>query len=130
MDDLPTSDLSQRHEHKKRRKPNAHRLKKESPNCFELADQQSQDAIRIEMYEQALKFFNGDGCDVDKKEAARYFQMAADKGHEESMYRYAMMLFDSDEIDIDKNKAAQYFEMAADEGHIESMYRLAQMASM
>ena len=55
------------------------------------------------MYNYALMLYNGDGVTVDKKEAARYFQMAADLGDIDSMRKYRSMLYDGDGIEKKKH---------------------------
>ena len=50
----------------------------------------------------------GDGIGVDKKEAAKYYKMSADKGNSTSMCYHAYMLKNGDGIDINKKEAARY----------------------
>lgn len=51
---------------------------------------------------------------VNKPEAARYFKMAADKGHIKAMHNYAIGLYFDDGTAINKPEAIRYFKMAAD----------------
>lgn len=57
----------------------------------------------------------------DKKTAAKYYKMAADKGDSNSMYCYGDMLFTGDGIPANKKEAAKYLKKAADNGVIEAM---------
>ena len=53
----------------------------------------------------------GDGIESNKEEAAKYYKMAADKGHIESMFSYASMLNEGDGIDENKTEAAKYYKL-------------------
>ncbi|KAK8876526.1 hypothetical protein M9Y10_006742 [Tritrichomonas musculus] len=75
------------------------------------------------MYNYAYMQKNGEGCPVNKKEAAKYFKMGADRGSPICMSSYAVMLFNGDGIDEDKEEAIKYLKLAADYGSPDSIYR-------
>lgn len=58
----------------------------------------------------------------DFKEAAKYFGMAADKGHVTSMFKYGAMLNIGNGVEKDVLKSIVYFQKAADNGNVEAMY--------
>lgn len=68
-------------------------------------------------------FAEGNGVPRDGYVAAKFFKMAADKGHSYAQYSLgAMCLL----LDQPKN-AAMYFKMAAEQGNAEAQFNLAQM---
>ena len=42
---------------------------------------------------------------MNKKEAAKYYKMAADKGNDDGMFNYALMLSNGEGIDTNKKEA-------------------------
>lgn len=66
------------------------------------------------MYIYACALYNGDGIEINKEEAAKFFKMSADKGNVKSMKKYAYMLKHGDGIPVDKKRAYFYFKNAAD----------------
>lgn len=71
--------------------------------------------------------FQGDGIPVDKKEAAKYFKMAADKGYSGAMFFYAEMLERGDGIPSDMKESHKYYQMAADNGNEDAKRKLKNM---
>ena len=64
--------------------------------------------------------YAGEAVESDKKEAARYYKMAADNGDVESMKIYA------DEIlETNKEESIRYYKKAIEKGSTDSMNRLA-----
>ena len=57
---------------------------------------------------------------MNKKESAKYFEMAAEKGDPEGMTYYGSVLSRGDGIATDKREAARYFKTAADKGRDEA----------
>ncbi|KAK8837512.1 hypothetical protein M9Y10_036510 [Tritrichomonas musculus] len=55
------------------------------------------------LYSQIL--YNGEGIKPNKKEAARYFKLAADKGKANCAYYNGLMNYDGIEIPINKKEA-------------------------
>lgn len=51
----------------------------------------------------------GDGIPIDKKEAAKLYKTAANKGNINAIYNYAQMLINGDGVPVDKAEAAKYF---------------------
>ncbi|KAK8837106.1 hypothetical protein M9Y10_037160 [Tritrichomonas musculus] len=64
------------------------------------------------MRNYAVMLEHGYGVLQDKKEAAKYYKMAADRRHVGSMKRFADMLERGDGIPQDKEEAAKYHKMA------------------
>ena len=73
------------------------------------------------MHRYAIAIVNGDGIDVNKKEAAHYFKMAADRGHILSMFYYAEMLYKGNGIEMNKKESAKYFKRSIDLGYFDSL---------
>jgi TPR repeat protein len=67
--------------------------------------------------------FDGRGVVIDRKQASRYFKLAAETGHIGALNQYADILQQGWGIPKDLHQAAQYFRRAAEAGHPESMYR-------
>ena len=63
------------------------------------------------MITYATMLYKGDGIAVNKKEAVRYYKMAADKGNENAMFIYAAMLYKGDGIAVNKIEAARYYKI-------------------
>ncbi len=70
-----------------------------------------------------LMFYKGEGIPVDKKEAAKYIKMAANKGSINAMRNYGYMLENGEGVLMDKEEAVKYYKMATDRGSIRAMYR-------
>lgn len=60
---------------------------------------------------------NNVGIKRNRREAARYFKMAADMGDVRSMRRYRSMLYDGDGIEKDRETAADLYKIDADNGN-------------
>ena len=56
--------------------------------------------------------YKGDGIKMNKREAAKYFRMAANQGYDCSCYMYAKMLEEGDGIEANKKEAEKYFKMS------------------
>ena len=59
-----------------------------------------------------------DGSNEDKKIAAKYFKMSADKCESLAVSFYVDMLYSGDGIPVDEKEAARYIKMEADKGRI------------
>lgn len=59
---------------------------------------------------------NGDGIEENKKEAANYFKIAANKGNTEAITKYASILEKGDGIEADKAESNKYYRTAIDKG--------------
>lgn len=58
-----------------------------------------------------IKRIKGNGIQADKKEAAKYFKIDADKGNLNAMNNYGIMLKKGDGIKSDKKEAAKYINV-------------------
>lgn len=65
------------------------------------------------MRNYAVMLEHGQGIPQDKKEAAKYYKMAADRGNAGSMKVYGRMLEKGDGIPQDKEAATKYYQMAS-----------------
>ena len=63
------------------------------------------------MFDYALKLYTGKDVDLNKKEAAKYYKMAADLGQSEAIHNYAMMLKKGEGIKVNKKEARKYMKM-------------------
>lgn len=70
---------------------------------------------------------NNYGVKRNRREAARYFKMAADLGDVKSMRKYRSMLYDGDGIEKDRKTAASYYKIDADQGDVASISQYATM---
>lgn len=78
-----------------------------------------------ELFSKWKTYILGIDVPVDKKKAAKYCKIAADKGHPKAMNNYATMLSNGDGIPIDTKTAAQYYKMSAEKRLPEGMYNYA-----
>lgn len=69
------------------------------------------------MFRYATMLHAGDGVAMNRKEAARFFKMAANKGDSNSMYNYGMMLRNGDGIAKNRKESDRYLNMAAIRGN-------------
>jgi hypothetical protein len=53
-------------------------------------------------------YYNGDGVDVDKEEAFRYYKIAADQGHADAQYNVGSCYVNGDGVHVDKAEAFRY----------------------
>jgi len=67
-------------------------------------------------YMVATMYEKGEGVEKDPKEAAMWYEKAADQGHPYSMYRLADMYEKGEGIAKDDAKAAEWFKKAAESG--------------
>ena len=67
------------------------------------------------------------GIKRDKKEAARYYKIAADLGDSDAIRKYCSMLFDGDGITKDRKQAAYYYKIQADKGDVDAICQYASM---
>ena len=73
------------------------------------------------MYLYGILLYNGDGIEVNKKEAAKYFKASSEKGNINSMYYYAKILFEQNETISKIEEAVYYIKTSADKGNVDSM---------
>lgn len=69
----------------------------------------NEDIDAISYYANLL--YLGKGIQVNLKEAAKYFKIAADKGDVNLIYQYGVMLMNGKGINVDYKEAAKYFKM-------------------
>lgn len=72
-------------------------------------------------------YHDGLGVASDRREAARWFTLAAEQGLAESQYNLGLLLFAGDAIDKDQKAAARWFGLAGDQRHAEANYYLGTM---
>ncbi len=80
-------------------------------------DRQEDKQGKIELYKlKANNLYRGIETPINKKEAAKYYKMAADEGDIDSAYIYSIMLKNGDGIEENKKDEVKYCKIAADEG--------------
>lgn len=67
------------------------------------------------------------GVKKDRKEAARYFKMAADLGDLRSMRKLRSMLYEGEGVEKDRKAAAALFKIDADQGIVEAICQYGSM---
>lgn len=89
-----------------------------------LADAaRSGDALAL--FEIGARFTEGRGVPADLKQAAAWYQLAADRGFAPAQYRIANMYEKGNGLDRDLTKAKEYYELAANQGNASAMHNLA-----
>lgn len=70
---------------------------------------------------------NGYGVSSSKKEAIKYYKLAAEQGHVSSIFNYAFILDSFEGIFNKKREAVRYFKQATDAGHATSIFHYSLM---
>ena len=63
----------------------------------------------------------------DFNEAARYYRMAAEQGHDGAQFELGEMYHEAVGVAGDLNEAARYYRMAADKGCSQAIVRIGSM---
>ncbi|ANK90109.1 MULTISPECIES: peptidoglycan-binding protein [Rhizobium] len=97
----------------------------ESVQPKSLADAaQSGDALAL--FEIGARYSDGrNGMTVDQKQAAGWYQLAADKGFAPAQYRLGSMYEKGNGVERDIAKAKGFYEQAANQGNASAMHNLA-----
>ena len=69
-------------------------------------------------------YYAGQGVSTDKAKAAKWFLVAAEKGHIPSMYNLAVCYEDGDGVNQDLDKAIFWYEQAAEQHSSSSLLNL------
>ncbi|TAX90622.1 hemagglutinin [Rhizobium leguminosarum] len=90
-----------------------------------LADAASSgDALAL--FEIGARYSDGrNGMTVDQKQAASWYQLAADKGFAPAQYRLGSMYEKGNGVERDITKAKAFYEQAANQGNASAMHNLA-----
>ncbi|MBB4063922.1 peptidoglycan-binding protein [Gellertiella hungarica] len=79
----------------------------------------------LALFEIGARFTEGRGVKADLAEAARWYQLAADKGFAPAEYRIANLYEKGNGVERDLSKAVRYYERAAKAGNASAMHNLA-----
>ncbi|NTF86031.1 hemagglutinin [Agrobacterium rhizogenes] len=79
----------------------------------------------VALFEIGARYTDGRGVTADLKQAASWYQLAADKGYAPAQYRLASMYEKGNGLDRDLAKAKSYYEQAANQGNASAMHNLA-----
>ncbi|MQB44223.1 peptidoglycan-binding protein [Rhizobium sp. ICMP 5592] len=79
----------------------------------------------VALFEIGARYTDGRGVTADLKQAASWYQLAADKGYAPAQYRLASMYEKGSGLDRDLAKAKSYYEQAANQGNASAMHNLA-----
>jgi localization factor PodJL len=79
----------------------------------------------LALFEIGARYFDGRGVPADFKQAATWYQLAADRGFAPAEFRLASMYEKGGGVDRDLTKAREYYERAANQGNTSSMHNLA-----
>ncbi|MCJ9760914.1 SEL1-like repeat protein, partial [Agrobacterium sp. SHOUNA12C] len=79
----------------------------------------------VALFEIGARYTDGRGVTADLKQAASWYQLAADKGYAPAQYRLASMCEKGNGLDRDLAKAKSYYEQAANQGNASAMHNLA-----
>jgi TPR repeat protein len=75
-------------------------------------------------YNLGLCYYVGKGVDIDKKQAATYFRLAAKQGNIDAQAALAECYYKGEGMDHDDKKAAKWVECAAQQGHKGAQYNI------
>ena len=79
------------------------------------------------MFRLAVMYFDGDGVDVDKSEARKWWEKAAERGYARAMTYLGLMYYVGDGVKENKNKARKLWEKAAELNNAYAMFFLGMM---
>ncbi|TCL75545.1 peptidoglycan-binding protein [Rhizobium sp. BK251] len=79
----------------------------------------------VAFFEIATRFSEGRGVAADAKQAASWYQLAADKGFAPAQYRMGSIYEKGNGAERDTAKAKHYYELAANQGNASAMHNLA-----
>ena len=68
-------------------------------------------------YAVAMMYASGEGVEMDQKEAAKWFEKAAEEGHPHAMYKIAERYENGNGVSKDPEKALLWFKKAANTGY-------------
>jgi hypothetical protein len=71
----------------------------------------------------------GHGVEEDAKEAARWYTLAADKGHDGALFSLAMLLLDGSLGTVDRDRGLPLLQQSADRGNGAAQYNLGLIAA-
>ncbi|KAF9102468.1 hypothetical protein BGX27_010983 [Mortierella sp. AM989] len=87
-------------------------------------DEADQEPLAREQYELGVKFYHGDGVDVNYAEAAERFRKAASMGYSKAQHVLGRMYQNGDSILRDYTKAKEWLQKAVDQGYAPSQNSL------
>lgn len=78
-------------------------------------------------YNLGVMYENGEGIDLDLKEAVRLYRLAAAQGLAEAQYNLALMYQKGEGVERDLKEATRFYRLAAEQGLADAQYNLALM---
>ncbi len=97
-------------------------------SAFDLATKLAASGERSAMTLLGELYLNGQGVPQDVKDAANWFQLAADKGDPEAQFSLGLLYARGRGVEKNVKKAAELFTKAADSGQKNAQFNLAYMA--
>jgi len=82
------------------------------------------------VFEMGMKYENGIDVVKDEKEAARYYQLAADQEHVSAQYNLGILYEKGRGVLPDDSQALHYIELAANQEHLDALHNLSIRHSM
>jgi TPR repeat protein len=80
-------------------------------------------------FDLGMRYSMGNGMSQDHREAARYFRLAADKGHMRAQFSIALCYDKGEGVLQNHSEAARYYRLAADQGHALAQFNVADQAA-
>ncbi len=81
------------------------------------------------LFEVASRYAEGRGVDADSREAAVWYERAAERGLAVAQFRVAAFYERGQGVTADRAKALSWYERAAEQGHVQAMHNLAVLYS-
>ena len=75
-------------------------------------------------------YFNGDGVETNRLEAAKWYRMSAEQGFAEAQYNLGMMYYNGDGVETNKLEAAKWYRKAADQGNIRAQFQISKLYAL
>ena len=76
------------------------------------------------LYEQAYKYYSGEGAPRDAVKAVAMYRQAADLGHTDAMLRLGYLYENGKAVPLDHAQAAEWYRRASDLGQSQAMFML------
>ncbi len=78
-------------------------------------------------FDLGMRYYEGDGVDIDHTEASIYFQLAASEGDADAQFNLGTMFLKGEGVEKDASRAVFWYGNAAGQSHAEAQYNLGLM---
>ena len=92
-------------------------VKKETKeSSFDIGLKEAKGGDARAQYHLGFSYYNGEGVTQDKKEAVKWYRLAAEQGHALAQYNLGVSYDNGEGVTQDKEEAAKWYHLAAEQG--------------